>query len=297
MTIATPSPPDPTPVPLPPPHRKRKRWVWADGFKHGVILAILALELFPLYVMLEVSFKTNATFVKNPWLPDSPGNWQWSNWAYALDLVLPYVANTVFVSVLSVIGGLLLAIMAAYFFARYRMPGHRLFWGAFLFLFLMPTVINIVPLFSQLEQMNMLNSLWTLVILAIAGGQAFQIYILKNFIADIPRDLFEAAQVDGASHWKQIWHVVIPMSMPIIGTLALLRFHGVWNEFLMPLVLLRDRELFTLGVGLIYLQAEYTKDWGRIMAAYSVASLPLIVLFTFTMRWFVQGFSSGAVKG
>jgi ABC-type glycerol-3-phosphate transport system permease component len=71
----------------------------------------------------------------------------------------------------------------------------------------------------------------------------------------------------------------------------------VWNEFLMPLVLLRDRDLFTIGVGLIYLQAEYTKDWGRIMAAYAVASLPLIVLFTFTMRWFVQGFSSGAIKG
>jgi len=278
------------------PGKLRRRWP-RDVGKHLVILLTLAMALFPLYVMLEVSFKSNAMFVRSPWLPSAPGAWQWDNWRFALDLVLPYIANTIFVTVLSTAGGLLLAIMGAYFFARYRMPGHNLFWIAFLFLFLMPAVVNIVPLFSQLQHMGMLNSLWTLAALGIAGGQAFQIYVLRHFIEDIPQDLFEAAEIDGAGHWKQVRHVVIPMSMPIIGTLALLRFHSVWNEFLMPLVILRDRDLFTMGVGLIYLQAEYIKDWGRITAAYSVASLPLIVLFAFTMRWFVKGFSSGAIKG
>ncbi len=273
----------------------RKRW--PDVGKHFVILLTVGLSLFPLYVMLEVSVKDNAAFVRDPWLPTSPTAWEWDNWSFALDLVLPYVSNTIFVTVLSTVGGILLAIMGAYFFARYRMPGHRILWMAFLFLFLMPTVVNIVPLFSQLQAMSMLNSLWTLAVLGIAGGQAFQIYILRNFIEDIPRDLFEAAEIDGAGHWKQVRHVVIPSSLPIIGTLALLRFHAVWNQFLMPLVILRDRELFTMGVGLIYLQSEYVKDWGRIMAAYSVASLPLIVLFAFTMRWFVKGFSTGAIKG
>lgn len=305
---ATAGPPEPiNPATAPPPAdhstppkvspRRRRRFRPGELAKHGVILLVLGLELFPLYVMLEVSVKTNASFVENPWLPSHPSTWQWGNWVYAFDLILPYVANTIFVTVASTVAGLLLAVMGAYFFARYRMPGHRILWMAFLFLFLMPAVINIVPLFSQLKSMHMLNSLWTLVALGVAGGQAFQIYVLRQFIEDIPVDLFAAAEIDGASHWQQVRHVVIPMSLPIIGTLAILRFHAVWNEFLLPLVLLRDRELFTLGVGLIYLQAEYIKDWGRIMAAYAVASLPLIVLFAFTMRWFVQGFSSGAIKG
>jgi len=90
---------------------------------------------------------------------------------------------------------------------------------------------------------------------------------------------------------------VVPMSGPILGTLAILQFLGNWNEFLMPLILLRDPQLFTIGVGLIYLDGEYVKDWGNIMAAFTVASIPLVVIFLFTMRLFVQGLSSGAVKG
>ena len=145
--------------------------------------------------------------------------------------------------------------------------------------------------------MSLLNSLWTLVLLAVAGGQVFNIYVLRNFIEDIPKDLFEAAEMDGASHFKQIINVVIPMSGSIIGTLAILSFIGQWNDFLMPLLLMRDKELFTLGVGLIYLDGEYIKQWGKIMAAFLVASAPLLIMFLFTMKLFVRGLGGGALKG
>ena len=92
-------------------------------------------------------------------------------------------------------------------------------------------------------------------------------------------------------------HIVVPLSGPVLGTLAILTFLNKWNEFLLPLIVLRDRELFTLGVGLIYLDGEYVKHWGRLMAAYSLAALPLLVLFVFTMRLFVKGLSQGAIKG
>jgi len=139
--------------------------------------------------------------------------------------------------------------------------------------------------------------LWALVILGIAGSQVFAIYVLRNFIEDIPKDLFEAAEIDGATHFQQLINVVIPLSGPIIGTLAILMFLGSWNDFLMPLIVLRDPELFTIGVGLIYLDGEYVKQWGQIMAAFFVASLPLIIIFLFCMKLFVRGLSSGAVKG
>lgn len=269
----------------------------ADWPKHLLILLALALELFPFYMMVQTSVKDDAMFFRNPWLPVPPSQWVWGNFTKALETMLPFVANTVVVAVSSTVISLFFSLMAAYFFARYRMPLGGFFWSAFLVLMLLPGVANIVPLFLLLKNLNLLNTLWALIIISVSGGQVFAIYVLRNFIEEIPRDLFEAAEIDGASHFKQMMHVVIPMSGPIIGTLAILKFLGAWNDFLMPLVLLRDPELFTIGVGLIYLDSQPVKHWGEIMAAFLVASLPLIIIFLFMMRLFVRGLSSGAVKG
>lgn len=269
----------------------------SDWSKHLFIWIILSVELLPFYMMLQISLKDNAIFLENTWLPSSPLTWVWSNYVAAVQLVLPYVANTVVVAVCATVGTLILAIFGAYFFARYKMPFGGFLWAAFLLLMLLPGVANIVPLFALLKNLNLLNTLYALIILGIAGGQVFCIYVLRNFIEDIPRDLFEAAEMDGASHLNQILNVVIPMSGAIIGTLSILTFLGSWNDFLMPLIILRDPELFTIGVGLIYLDGEYVKEWGKIMAAFFVASLPLIIIFLFTMKLFVRGLGSGAIKG
>ena len=268
-----------------------------DWPKHLVIWLILAVELLPLYMMLQISMKDDAIFLDNTWLPSNPLTWMWENYIFAVNLVLPYVANTVVVAVSATLGTLSLALFGAYFFARYKMPFSGVLWSLFLLLMLLPGVANIVPLFALLKQLNLLNTLYALIIIGIAGGQVFCIYVLRNFIEDIPKDLFEAAEMDGASHFNQLRNVVIPMSGSIIGTLAILTFLGQWNDFLMPLIVLRDPELFTIGVGLIYLDGEYVKQWGKIMAAFFVASLPLIIIFLFTMKLFVRGLSSGALKG
>lgn len=265
--------------------------------KHAMILCIMGLELLPFYMMLQISLKNNRMFIDNLWLPAFPTDWVFSNYIKAVNLVLPYVANSVFVSVLTTVGSVFLALLGAYFFARYKMPLHNVLWSTFLVLMLLPGVANIVPLFALLKSLNLLNTLWALIIVGISGGQVFGIYVLRNFIEDLPKDLFEAAEIDGASHFQQLINVVIPMSGPIIGTLCILKFLGSWNDFLMPLVVLRDPELFTIGVGLIYLDGEYVKQWGEIMASFVVASLPLIIIFLFTMKLFVRGLSSGAVKG
>lgn len=269
----------------------------SDWLKHLFILLLLGLELFPFYMMMQISMKDNEMFLSNTWLPAAPPDWQWGNFLFAARIVLPYVANTVVVAVSATVGCLIVAILAAYFFARYRMPFGNVIWAAFLLLMLMPGVANIVPLFAVLKQLSLLNTLWALIILGMAGGQVFSIYVLRNFIEEIPKDLFEAAEMDGATHLQQIRNVVIPMSGSIIGTLAILSFLHSWNDFLMPLIVLRDPELFTIGVGLIYLDGEYVKEWGHIMAAFFVASLPLIIIFLFTMKLFIRGLSAGAVKG
>ena len=281
-----------TPSPRPPPTRARSDWP-----KHAIIWAILAIELFPLYMMLQVSTKDNTGFLLNPWLPSAPATWLWGNWVFGFKLIAPYIANTVLVATCATFGTIVLALLAAYFFARYKMPWSGVLWSIFLVLMLMPSVANIVPLFVLLKSMNLLNTLVALMLVGIAGAQVCNIFVLRNFVEDLPKDLFEAAEMDGASHLQQLRHVVVPMSMPIIGTLSILSFLRHWNEFLLPLIILRDQELFTLGVGLIYLDGEYVKQWGQIMAAYFVASLPLIIIFLFTMRLFVRGLSQGAIKG
>ena len=268
-----------------------------DWSKHIFILFFILIELFPLYMMFQVSFKDNATFIRQPWLPTNPLTWHWENWSFAFHLILPYIANTVFVAVTGTVASLFLAILGAYFFARHKLPCSGLLWAAFLALMLMPGVVNITPLFMLLKSLKLLNTLWALVLIGISAGQVFSIFVLRNFIEDLPRDLFEAAEMDGASHLQQVFNVVIPMSGPIIGTLAILSFLSMWNDFLLPLIVLRDQDLFTLGVGLIYLDGEYVKQWGQIMATYFVASIPLIIVFLFTMRLFVRGLSAGAIKG
>lgn len=268
-----------------------------DWPKHLIILFVLGIELLPLYMMLQISGKNNLMFTENPWLPVAPWNWQWENYLFAFELIAPAVANSIFITVSTTVLTLFVALLGAYFFARYKMPFHNFLWAVFLFLMLMPGVANIVPLFMLIKSMNLLNTLWALIIIGISGAQVFNIYILRNFIEDLPKDLFEAAEIDGAGHFKQLLHIVIPMSGPIIGTLAILSFLTSWNEFLMPLIFLKDSELFPIGVALIYLDGEYVKQWGAIMATFLLASIPLIILFLFTMKLFVRGLSSGAVKG
>lgn len=123
------------------------------------------------------------------------------------------------------------------------------------------------------------------------------IYVLRNFIEDLPEDLFNAAEIDGAGPLQQIKNIVIPLSGPIISVMVILRIIAVWNNFVLPLVVIRDNVRQPLAVGLLRLEGEYTRHWGELMAGYSLASIPLILLFIFTMKFFVKGLSSAALKG
>lgn len=223
--------------------------------------------------------------------------WHWENWSKAWSVVGGYIFNTIFVAVTAVALALTCSLSAAFFFARYRVAGHRFLWYFFLILMLMPGVANLIPLFILLRNLDLLNSLWALVILGTSGAQVVQIFILRNFIEEIPQDLFDAAEVDGASPFSQIVNVVIPMSGSVLSTLAILQFIGVWNDFLLPFIIIRDDSMLTLAAGLVKLDGEYVKNWGEMMAGYSIASLPLVLIFLFTMRLFVKGIGAGAVKG
>jgi ABC-type glycerol-3-phosphate transport system permease component len=263
--------------------------------KHCFILAILAMALFPFYVMLSISGKTNAQFAGNPWTFMWPFHFE--NFQTAWGMVSGYIFNTIFVCVTSIALTFVLTLNAAFFFARFRMPGAKFFWYFFLILMLMPGVANLIPLFMLLKNLSLLNTFWALIIVNVTGGQVVQIYILRNFIEDIPQDLFDAAEVDGASMLQQVYNIVLPMSGSILSTLGILQFISMWNNYVLPLIVMRDDSMLTLAVGLVRMDSQYVKEWGQLMAGYTIASVPMILIFVFTMRLFVKGLSSGAVKG
>lgn len=264
--------------------------------KHLVIWGILLLELFPFWLMLQTSLKDNRLFYENPFLPAPPSQWVWSNYLEAGRLLLPAIANSLAVAVVVTVGTLFFALLGAYFYGRKRLPWSRPLWIVFLSVMLLPAGVNLVPLFSLLDQLNLVNSLFGLTALGIAGGQAFCILLLRSQIEDIPREYFDAAEMDGASHWSQLWHIALPFCKPALATLAVLVFLNQWNDFLLPLILLRDPELFTVSVRLIYLDGEYIKHWGQLTAAFTLATLPLLFILLAASGVFVRGFGRPSLR-
>ena len=263
--------------------------------KHIFVWTILFFTFLPLYLMINISLKDNVQFARNPWFPEPP--FRWENYAHAWSYVSGSIFNTVFVSITSVVIMLTVALLGAFFFARYKIIGSKFLFFVFLLLMMYPGVANLVPVFKLISSLGLYNSHWAVILVAISAGQAMAIFILRNFIEDIPNSLFDAAEVDGCSILGQIKNIVIPMCMPILGTLAILNIITVWNSFVSPMVFLRDSNKQMISVALLHLEGEYIKQWGQLMAGYTIASLPLIVLFIFCMRLFVKGLGEGAIKG
>jgi ABC-type glycerol-3-phosphate transport system permease component len=277
--------------------------------RHAALIALGLLTLAPFILMLNISLKNDAQFFTEFWTLSRPI--QWGNFAYAWDIVSRYILNSVIVSGVSVFGVLFMASLSAYSFARFRVPGRGLFFFMVIGLLMIPGVLALIPLFSLVQHFplaggnnilgqggsGLLNSRWGLILPYMAGGQIIAIFILRNFFEAIPQSLFDAARVDGASELHIIRLVVVPLSLPILITVGLMVFLGTWNDYVWPLVVIRSPELRTLPVGMAFLQGEYEIKYGQVMAGYTIGCVPLLVLFVFTMKHFIQGLTLGAIKG
>jgi ABC-type glycerol-3-phosphate transport system permease component len=273
--------------------QRRKEWC-----KHLILAFVLFFSFVPFVMMVAISFKTNDQFVQNPWFFDNPAHWQWQNWVVGWATVKNYIANSIVVAIGAVILTLCIALPTSYVVARYRFPGREVVYYAFMMTMFLPGgAAALVTTFNLISNMGLVNNLLALVLLSGFGGQVGAIFILRQFIEEIPKELFESADMDGAGHLRQMVFIMLPLAAPIIGTVAITNFLHAWNDLILPLILLRDNDLLTIPVGLMRLDGEYVKLWGPMMAAFTIASIPLVVLFLFTTRFFVRGLTAGAVKG
>ena len=247
-----------------------------------------------------VSLKTNPEFFStSPWsLPEDP---QFGNYADAWSgaQISSFFFNSLYVTVLSVGLSLLVSVMAAYVIARVEFPGRAFIRLVFLSGLMMPGFLVIVPLYFLLRDLGLLGSLNGLVLVYIATLVPFSVYLLSSFFLSLPKELEEAAYVDGASPTRTFFSVVLPQVMPAVASLAVLNTLSIWNEFFFALIFLTDPESQTIPIGVLGLavNAQYSANWVQLFAGLVITMIPMLVLFAVAQERIARGISIGGLKG
>ena len=205
-----------------------------------------------------------------------------------------YLASAV-TSVVTVVLTVLFASMAAYTLSRLRFRGRRVVFVLMLLGIMVPTQVLIIPIFQQLNAVNLLNTYWAVIFPQVPAVIA--VFVFKQFFDGLPRELDEAARIDGAGFWRIYRTIIMPLSMPIISAMAILTFVGVWNNLLLPLFVLSNPELMTIPVGLATVQGSYGQRVADIQASAILGALPLVILFIFFQRRIIEGVAGTGLKG
>lgn len=223
-----------------------------------------------------------------------------SGYTYAWLDVKKYILNTVIVAFAEVFGVLLFASLAAYGFTRFKFKGKDTLFTVFLAFMMIPSILTLATQFSLVSvKLNLGESFWGIILPAVAGGMPVNIFLIRTFFAGVPDSLFEAAELDGASHLRRYLSLALPLCMPILFTIGLSTLLGAWNDTIWAgLILGAEEELYTISVGVFknYTGANATIKEHRIYAAYCIASLPLVIAFAFTSKQFIKGLTNGAIK-
>ncbi len=264
----------------------------------NIVLFLFALTaIFPPIWMMYNSLKSSDEFSHSILaLPRQPSLYNYAE-IFGTAKVYIALANSLFNAVVSTAGIIVLAFVIGYFLARYQFRGRGLVYGFFLFGLLVPIYGLMVPVFIQFKSIGMLNNHFTLLGPYIAFGLSQAIFLIEGYIHSVPPEIEEAAYVDGASVPDLLLRVVFPICRPIIATAALLAFLATWNEFAFALILLSDDALKTIPLWLNTFQGERTVNYTGLMAALTVASIPVIVIYLFFREKIIQGFVAGALKG
>ncbi len=260
----------------------------------GLLALFVLFSFFPVLIMVLTSFKSKMQVSMGVFqLPDVI---QWDNYRRAFDTVVPFALNSIIIAVCAVAGVLVVAALAAYAFARYRFPGREILYYLVIALMMVPAVLLLIPMFKLVVAMGMLNTYAVVILPQIAGGCIIAVFLLRSFFAGLPEDLFESFRIDGAREGRILRSLVLPLSKPILGTIAVLNFHSSWNDYIWPLVTINDKALKPIVTGIMTFSNEYSTEYGPMMAAYVLASVPLMLVIGFAMKYFVDGLTSGAVK-
>jgi multiple sugar transport system permease protein len=276
--------------------RRRRKSVGRKAIAYAILALLGAIALVPFVWTISTSLKNiDEVFVYPPTLlPATP---KWSNYSRLWD-ALPigrWIVNSAYIVVLTVFGKLVLASTAAYAFARLRFPGRDWIFYTFLTSLMIPWEVTLIPGFVLMRQLGWVDSHLALIIPGI--GDVFGIFLLRQFFMSIPRELEDAAKIDGAGYLRVFLTIILPLSRPALAVVAVLGFMSVWNSFLWPLIMMNSPEKFTLPVGLQLLNSQHGTDWTTLMAGDVIALTPVVVVYLLAQKYFIEGITLTGVKG
>ncbi|WP_460321041.1 carbohydrate ABC transporter permease [Paenibacillus sp. YSY-4.3] len=274
-----------------------------------VLLAVSLVMLLPFLIMVLTSFKTMGE-IQSPTFSLFPKVWHFDNYAEALSRGdwLKYFYNSFVVTIITVVVSLVLNSMAGYSFARLRFPGRDLLFFSVLIGIMVPAQTTMIPTFLMMKQfplaggnnllgqdgIGFINSYTGLILPFIAGS--FGIFLCRQFFLNFPRALDEASQIDGASKFRVFYQIYLPLSKPILATLAIFKTTSAWNDYMWPLIMTNTEGMRTVQLGLTIFRGETNVEWNLLMAATTLVVLPLVVLFLAAQKYFVQGIVTTGLK-
>lgn len=270
---------------------------------HVFIILMLFLVLLPFYVLIINSLKDNQSIMRDPFsfpgTPAAPLNPELISGSYeaAWSYLQKYFLNTVLIAVAEIFGVVLLSSMAAYGFTRFNFKGREFLFTIFLGFMMIPGILTLASQYALVySTLNLKQSFWGVILPAVAGGMPVNIFLVKTFFAGVPDSLFEAAEIDGASHLRRYFTFALPLSMPILFTIGLSTLMGVWNDVIWArLILYGAYDKYTISIGVFEVLREQNIETIT-YAGYVLASLPLVIAFSLTSKQFIKGLTNGAIK-
>lgn len=268
----------------------------ATALKYLVLVGGAFIMVFPFVWMMIASLMTAGEIQLRPpvWLPSTP---QFNNYAELVESIpiARLYFNSLFTSGIIVFGVLLSSSLAGFAFAKYRFPGRELLFYLILATMMIPFFVTLIPVFFIVRQLGWIDTYQGLVVPGLTS--AYGIFLMRQFMITVPDEIIDAARIDGASELSIYWRIVLPLIKPALATLGTFVFIGAWNNFLWPLLVLNSRELMTLPLGINSLRSLYADNTNLLMAGTAVSVLPMLFVFIYLQRYFIQGIALTGLKG
>jgi raffinose/stachyose/melibiose transport system permease protein len=255
------------------------------------------IVLFPLWVLVINSFKTRLSIYENPfWIPKK---WNFQNYVTVLGDgdFLNYFKNSLLVVLISLLVMTAVSALAGYALANWKSKISRLLYFFLIAGMMLPIKIASIRLLQTMRFLHLLNTIWSLPPIYIAMGVPIGVFILTEFIRQIPTELLDAAIVDGATRFKVFSHIVVPLVKPALATVSIYNLIPFWNDLWFPLIFINDEKAKTLLLGVTRLFGQYQTDWSKVLAVLTLSAVPVLVLYLLMSQQFIKGVTSGAVKG
>lgn len=260
------------------------------------LIASVLITLMPFIWMVSTSFKPEGdVFTKTPeMIPKNPTTIHYTDLVKKVNFVGHFM-NSILVTIGVTVFSLIVNAMAAYAFAKLQFPKKERLFALLLITMMVPMQVTMIPGFLILKYLGLLNSYAGLIIPA--GASVYGIFLLRQFMLNIPNSLLEAARIDGCGEWTIFWRIILPLCRPVIATLTIFTFMGAWNDFLFPLIILLDEAKYTLPVALATLNGQYNTEWGLLMAGSVIVVVPVVIVFLLVQKQYIKGIMVGSVKG